>query len=161
MNRYLLCTLSAAALALTGCSDDRPAPRTVLATNSAPSPGMTHGNHDPKYNGVVMMTGDLHVEVVANHDGYYKVYFSDAARQELPASAVKELKVGVGRPGFRAEPVPMKINETGENWEGKGGSVNEADVDLLVSFTYQGELRHTNLPFAAAANELKVPSKHP
>jgi hypothetical protein len=160
MNRYrfTVCILSAALLS---CSDDRPAPRTVLATSSAPVAGMAHGSHDPKYNGVVMMTGDLHLEVVANHDGYYKVYFSDAARQELPASAVKDLKFGVGRPGFRAEPVEMKINETGENWEGKGGSVSERDVNLLVSFVYQGETRKTDLPFAAAANELKIPSAHP
>ncbi len=122
---------------------------------------MGHGNHDPKYNGVVMMTGDLHLEVVANHDGYYKVYFSDSSRQELPASTVTDLKFGVSRPGFRAEPVEMKIGETGENWEGKGGSVNEPGVTLIVSFAYQGEARKTDLPFAAAANESKVPSAHP
>jgi hypothetical protein len=145
-------------LALTGCSSDPPAPRTALAASSAPSAGggMAHGNHDPKYNGVVMMTGNLHLEIVANRDGEYRVYFSDEARQELPASVVKDMKFSVIRPGIRGEPIEMKINDTGEKWEGKGGSVLEKDSSILVSFSYQGERMSTDLPFAAAANEVKA-----
>ncbi len=113
------------------------------------------GNHDAKYNGVVMMTGTLHLEIVANRDGEYQVYLSDEARQELPASAVKDMKFSVIRPGIRGEPVEMKINDTGDRWEGKGGSVLESESSILVSFGYQGERLSTDLPFAAAANELK------
>lgn len=155
---FLLTALPA--ILLTACSDDPPAPRTAIAATGAPVAGMAHGNHDPKFNGVVMMTGNLHLEIVANHDGYYKVYFSDEARQELPAAAVSELKLSVTRPGIRGEPIQMKVDNTGEHWEGKGGSVRESESTLLVSFTFQGERRSTDLPFAAAAGELKMPGRH-
>ena len=143
---------------LTGCSNDPPAPRTALAASVESMPnaaGMAHGSHDPKYNGVVMMTGTLHLEIVANRSGEYQVYLSDEARQELPASAVKGMKFSVIRPGIRGEPVEMKINDSGEKWEGKGGSVLEKESSILVSYSYQGERMSTDLPFAAATNELK------
>lgn len=147
-----------ALLALAGCSSDPPAPRTALAASLDPKAegGMAHGSHDPKYNGVVMMTGNLHLEIVANRDGEYQVFFSDEARQELPASVVKDMKFSVIRPGIRGEPVVMKINESGEKWEGKGGSVLEKESSILVSFSFQGERMSTDLPFAAAANEVKA-----
>lgn len=144
---------------LTACSEEPAAPRTVIAANSESAPnaaGMAHGDHDPKFNGVVMMTGHLHLEVVANRDGYYQIYFSDEARQELPAGAVKDLKLSAIRPGIRGEPVEMKVNDTGDHWEGKGGNVSESESSILVSFTYQGERLSTDIPFQAAANELKA-----
>jgi hypothetical protein len=148
-------------LALAGCSREQPAPRTVLAADAMPASGMAHGTHDPKFNGVVMMNGNLHFEVVANRDGSYKIYFSDEARRELPASIVRDLKLEVARPGFRPEPVEMSISSSGENWEGKGGSVSEPDASIHVNYQYQGEPRATDLPFAPAANETKVVAQHP
>lgn len=144
--------------AMTACSEEPAAPRTVIAADAETIPnaaGMAHGDHNPKYNGAVMMTGNLHLEVVANRDGHYQIYFSDEARQALPAAAVKELKLAAVRPGIRGEPVEMKINETGERWEGKGGNVIESESSILVSFSYQGERMSTDVPFQAAANELK------
>jgi hypothetical protein len=158
--RGIVC-LAISLAALTGCSQERPAPRTAIAATAAPASGMAHGDHNPKFKGVVMMNGTLHFEVVANRDGYYNLYFSDEARHELPASVVSGLKLEVTRPGYRPEPVEMKISDTGENWEGKGGSVSEADVSIHILYTYQGTPKATDLPFAAAANELNTSAKNP
>lgn len=154
---FLISVFGALAM-LSACSEEPAAPRTVIAANSESAPnaaGMAHGNHDPKFKGVVMMTGTVHLEVVANRDGNYQIYFSDEARQELPAAVVKDLKLSAIRPGIRGEPVEMKVSDTGERWEGKGGNVSESESSILISFTYQGERLSTDIPFQAAANELK------
>src|SRR5215469_15559583 len=107
---------------LAGCSAES-APRTAIGAadaSAAPIPGMAHGNHNPKYGGVVLMNGDLHFEIVAKDDGHYTVYFSDAARRELPATAVSNVKLSIHRPGFRGEPVEMKVSDNGEYWQGSG-----------------------------------------
>jgi hypothetical protein len=112
--------------------------------------GMAHGNHIPKYGGVVLMNGDLHFEIVANESGDYKVYFSDAARRELPASAVSDVKLSIQRPHYRGEPVDLRISADGEYWVGKSGFVDDRETDLQIFFNYQGQQRTSDMPFFAA-----------
>jgi hypothetical protein len=121
-----------------------------MDASAAPVAGMAHGNHIPKYGGVVLMNGDLHFEIVDNESGDYRVYFSDAARRELPGSAVSGVKLSIQRPGFRGEPVDMKIGENGEYWVGKGGFVDNRETDLQIFFNYQGQQRTSDMPFFAA-----------
>jgi hypothetical protein len=149
MRRFTL-FLIAIAVGLWGC-DSKPAPRTAIAASDsgAPVPGMVHGNHNPKYGGVVLMSGDLHFEIVDDESGRYAVYFSDAARNELPASAVSNVRLTIERPKFRGEPVDMKISDTGERWEGMGGSVDDRDTDLRIDFNYQDKPYTSDMPFFA------------
>jgi hypothetical protein len=153
MRRFTL-FLIAIAVGLSGC-DSKPAPRTAIAASDsgAPVPGMVHGNHNPKYGGVVLMNGDLHFEIVDDESGRYAVYFSDAARNELPASAVSNVHLTVERPKFRGEPVDMKISDTGERWEGIGGGVDDSDTDLRIDFDYQGKHCTSDMPFFAGKPE--------
>jgi len=140
-------------LASSGCGREEEAPRTSINPSDpggAPVGNMAHGNHDPKYGGVVLMNGELHFEMVAKAEGSYSVYFSDFARRELPASVVSGLKLAIKRPGFRAEPVDMQISPTGENWQGRSGSVDDKDTDIRVMFTYQGKPATSDMPFFAA-----------
>jgi hypothetical protein len=140
-------------IAASGCGREKSAPRTAINpmdATAAPVAGMAHGDHNPKYGGVVLMNGDLHFEVVANAEGTYAVYFSDAVRQELPASAVSEVRLSIVRPGFRGEPVEMKISDTGESWVGRGGNVDDRDTTLRILFNFQGQQRISEMPFFAA-----------
>jgi hypothetical protein len=146
---FVAVCLVAGLVVLTGCSREAPAPRTVIAASDAPATGMAHGNHDPKYGGFVLMNGEMHMEIVAKEDGRYTVYFSDAARRELPATVVSDVKLGITRTGFRAEPVDLKISDTGESWEGKGGFVDDRDATLKITFLYQGKLCTSDMPFFA------------
>ena len=61
-----------------------PAPATDHATGA-------HGDHTPHHGGTVYMNGDLHFEVVLHRDGNHRLYFSDAARAELPAATASEV----------------------------------------------------------------------
>jgi len=102
------------------------------------------------------MNGDLHFEIVAKDDGHYTVYFSDAARRELPATAVSNVKLSIHRPGFRGEPVDMKVSDNGEYWQGQGGNVDDKETTLQIFFDYQGETRTSDMPFFAAAQTLNT-----
>lgn len=139
--------------ALASCGGEKSGPRTSISSadaSAAPIPGMAHGNHNPKYGGVVLMNGDLHFEIVAKEDGSYTVYFSDFARRELPAAAVSHVRLSIQRPGYRGEPVEMKVSDNGEYWEGKGGYVDDKETNLQIFFDYQGQPRTSDMPFFAA-----------
>ena len=148
--------LTALALA-SSCTREKPAPRTGAAASDsggAPVSGMAHGNHNPKYGGVVLMHGDMHFEIVAREDGRITVYFSDAARRELPASVVSDVKVTILRPGVhRGEQVDMKINDTGEYWEGRAGYVQDRDTELTITYIFQGEFQQSDMPYFAAQTQ--------
>jgi len=71
----------------------------------------------------------------------------------ISANSTTNVTLGVSRPGFRSEPVEMKISDTGEAWEGKGGSVNEKDVTLKLSYDFEGKQHTSDAPFKAAAGK--------
>jgi len=102
------------------------------------------------------MNGDLHFEIVAKDSGDYRVYFSDAARRELPATSVSKVRLSIRRPGFRGEPVDMKVSDNGEYWVGKGGNVDDKGTDLQIFFDNQGEPRTSDMPFFATAQTLNT-----
>jgi hypothetical protein len=159
MLRFRLLGIAALACGLlvsVGCSKEEAAPRTSItnaAATGAPVAGMVHGTHDPKYGGVVLMSGEMHYEVVASQDGEFKIYFSDAGRNELPASAVSKVKVAIKRPGFLPETVDLKISESGENWIGKGGFVDDKKTNLGISFDFQGQSFTSEMPYFAAEEQ--------
>jgi hypothetical protein len=109
-----------------------------------------HGNHDPKYGGVVLMNGGLHFEVVLNADGRYRVYFSDAARNELPASVASSVTIAVARAEGEPEHVALSIDAAGESWIGEGRPVESADAVARISYVFQGKPYWIDLPFRPA-----------
>jgi len=94
-----------------------------------------HGNHDPKYGGVVLMNGDLHFEVVLRPDGRHQVYFSDATRAELPAAIASSVTVTVTRASGAPETIDLHIDESGEYWAGQGRPVDGPAPTARVAYT--------------------------
>jgi hypothetical protein len=123
---------------------------------AASSPGgdagastLPHGNHEPKYGGVVLMNGDLHFEVVLRRDGRHQVYFSDAARNELPASIASSVSIAVSSKRGEPESVDLQIDEAGEAWESRGRPITDPDATARISFTIRGKPYWIDLPFSA------------
>jgi hypothetical protein len=113
-----------------------------------------HGNHDPKYGGVVLMNGDLHFEVVLRRDGRHQVYFSDAVREELPASIASSVSVTVARPSAAPETVTLRIDDSGESWIGRGVPVDDsAQTTARIAYTVQGMPYWIDVPFAAVSSQ--------
>lgn len=117
----------------------------ISATASAHGPE-DHGNHDPKFNGLVMMYVDLHFEVVLGEKGGVRVYYSDDARSELPAAVVSGLRVDILRKDAEPESVAMSVSAAGDYWEGRGQVVEDRETIVRVAFVFQDEPLVFELP---------------
>ena len=138
-------------LACAGCGDvtvgcgvdtEPPAPEAAAAP-------VAHGDHSPHHGGVVMMQGDLHYEVVLDPAGKYRLYFPDATRADLPASAAASASITLMRAGESPEGVELQIDEAGESWIGQGRPVaNPSTTKARMSYTIRGQEPYwIDLPF--------------
>jgi uncharacterized membrane protein YphA (DoxX/SURF4 family) len=60
-----------------------------------------HADHAPRHNGVVMMSGDVHVEMVVSPSGGVFLYASDAVRNPIPPGEAQGT-IRIDRAGTRA-----------------------------------------------------------
>src|SRR5687768_9421065 len=97
-----------------------------------------HGDHSPHHGGMVLMKGELHYEVVLDPKGRHAVWFSDAVREELPASVASKVEMTVLRPNAPAETLALAIDESGESWIAAGTPVG-GDVTVKLAFVARGE----------------------
>ncbi|SRR5712691_5724550 len=121
------------------------------APGALPAGSMTHGDHNPRFGGVVLMNGqDLHFEVVLESNGRHRVYFSDAMRTALPASAATDVSIVIQRKGEEPERVPLEIDDRDESWVGQGHPlVGAGNITARISYTYHGQPYWIDLPFDA------------
>lgn len=154
---HLSLTIAAVVFLAAGCSDG-PAPNTTApAAAVAPADpehqGLTepHGDHTPHRGGMVLMNVDVHYEVVLARDGRHQVWFSDAVRNELPASVASGVTITVTRPGEPAEVLALAIDGNGESWVASGRPVAGDDAYVKVAYSLQGEPHEVELPFVAGA----------
>jgi hypothetical protein len=158
--RALVAGAPAIAIALAGCGSPeakRSTPATPPAASTA-SPAaavggsaVPHGDHNPHHGGVVLMNGDLHYEVVLDPAGRsHRLFFSDAVREDLPASLASSVALTIRRPGEADEAIPLQIDATGESWIGSGRAVADpAKTTVRVAFTIKGEPYWIDVPFQA------------
>jgi hypothetical protein len=161
VHRGLLAAAVAAVLVLIACGASAPAtqsPPTAqsvpTATDSSAPPGtIPHGDHNPHHGGVVLMKGDLHYEVVLDATGHeYRVYFSDAMREDLPASFASSVSLTIHRPSEADEAIPLQIDVDGESWIGSGRVVRDpAKTSARVAFTVAHEPYWIDVEFGGTA----------
>jgi len=146
------------ALIAAGCGrahDGGVAAATPEATaRAAPAPdvpsspgGMGHGDHNPHHGGVVYMYDDMHYEVVLDPAGHHRVYFTDSAREDLPAAVASLVTLTVERPKEEAETINGAIDAQGESWSVEGRPVTGMDASVRVSFVVKGTPYWIDVPF--------------
>jgi hypothetical protein len=147
-------------VSVTGCrnasTESRPAAATAGAGATQPAPASTlpHGDHNPHHGGVVLMKGDdLHYEVVLDRTGRsYQVFFTDAVREDLPASIATDVALTIRRPGAPDEKVAMRIDEFGESWVGSGPPVAPSTAATVrVAFSIHNEPYWIDIPYDGPA----------
>ena len=158
--RGCLCGAFIAAVSVAcGAGDATPpeASAPAPAPSGAPESGTPHGDHAPRYGGLVLMNGDLHFEVVLDARGVYHVYFSDAVRNELPASVASEVRVTIMRPDQPEEPIALDLDDQDHSWTARGQPVASAETTTArVSYSYHGQTYWIDMPFVYTA----VPDPH-
>jgi hypothetical protein len=139
---------------LAGCST--PAPP---AAEPAPKPKdaqhanitTPHGDHSAHHGGMVLMNGEVHYEVVLDRGGKHRIWFSDAVREDLPASQAAKVTMVVIRKGAPEETLALTIDESGESWVAAGQPVVPGDVTVKVSYVLGGEPFEIEIPFTLPA----------
>ena len=125
------------------------APATAAQAVAAPAAvgGMEHGDHNPHHGGVVYMYDDMHYEVVLAPDGHHRVYFTDAVREDLPASVASSVTLTVERPKGQPESLTGAIDESGESWLLTGQPVADKGTSVRVAFVAKGTPYWIDVPF--------------
>jgi hypothetical protein len=106
-----------------------------------------HGDHTPHHNGMVLMNGDFHYEVVFDRSGKHRIWFSDAVREELPASMAAKVRMVVSRKSGPDESIALTIDDSGESWVAAGKPVTEPDVFVKISYELRGDPFEVEIPF--------------
>ena len=95
------------------------------------------------------MKGELHYEVVIDPKGKHSIWFSDAVREDLPASVASKVEMIVTRPHASPETLALAIDESGESWITTGKPVAGNNVMVKVTFVARGEPVEIEIPYAA------------
>ena len=108
-------------------------------SNVKPGAAVPHMDHSPRHGGLVLMKGDTHFEVVLNTDGLCQVYFTDAARTELPASFATDVDVGLATLDGERQNVEFQIDPNGNMWIGRLKMTNDRQAIVRVAYVAHGE----------------------
>jgi hypothetical protein len=146
--------LVATMVLVTACSRETPpAPALNATPRDSQHAGITtpHGDHSPHHGGMVLMNGELHYEVVFDRAGSHRVWFTDAVRQELPASTARDVRMIVTRPDGPSETIALEIDDAGESWVASGRPVEGENVMVKVSYAVRGVAHEVEIPFLIPA----------
>lgn len=141
-------------LIATACSEHSPAPapETKKPADSQHA-GITtpHGDHTGHHGGLVLMNGEMHYEVVFDRGGRHRIWFSNAVREDLPASVASQVKMIVQRPAASPEWLTLAIDDSGESWVASGRPVPENDAMVTINYVVRGEPFGIETPFVIPA----------
>lgn len=97
-----------------------------------------------------MKGDDLHYEVVLDPSGRsHRVYFTDAVREDLPASVASDVVLTIRRSGRSDEEIAMQIDDAGESWIGSGRLIeNPTTATARLAFSIRHEPYWIDIPFS-------------
>jgi len=138
------------AFALTAaCSSapEEPPPATAKPAD-AQHAGITtpHGDHSPHHGGLVLMNGEVHYEVVFDSQGKHRVWFSDAVREDLPASIVSGVVMEVTPKMGASTTFALRIDDSGESWMADGSHPLAAGDVVKLTYRLRGEPFEIEIP---------------
>ena len=93
------------------------------------------------------MNGELHYEVVIDPNGRHAVWFSDAVREDLPASVASKVTMIVTKPAASPEALTLAIDDSGESWVANGQPLAGGDVMVKLLLVTRGEPFEIEIPF--------------
>lgn len=111
-----------------------------------------HGDHSPHRGGMVLMNGEVHFEVVLDPGGRHRLWFTDAIREDLPASIASDVLMIVTRQAASPERLALTIDESGESWVASGQPIAAGDVMVTVSYLLRREPYEIEIPFTIPPN---------
>ena len=121
-----------------------PPPASAWPPISAALPGSApHADHLPRHGGVVMMSGDLHVEMVVSPSGGVFLYLSDATRTPIAPSEASGT-IRIERPGSKSA-LPLRSDPA-------AGALTVAGPPPKVAADYTCSLQVRRAPLSITLN---------
>jgi hypothetical protein len=77
------------------------------------------------------------------------VWFSDAMRNELPASIVKGVAMEIVRPDAPVESLALAIDEAGEAWVAAGRPLAGEGITVKLRYTLDEQPLEIEIPYVA------------
>ncbi|MEM1191709.1 MAG: hypothetical protein AAGI72_24490 [Pseudomonadota bacterium] len=113
--------------------------------------GGGHGDHNPRFGGLVLMYGGLlHFELVGRPEGGVELHLSDEMRVPMPALTVTDVTVEIERPDGSFESVSMSLSEAGDFWRGQSAPLTDQEQTTVhLAFVAFGDPYVYALPLAA------------
>jgi hypothetical protein len=93
-----------------------------------------------------LMNGEMHYEVVFDRAGKHQVWFSNAVRDDLPASVASRVTMVVTRPAASPETLALAIDESGESWIANGQPIAGKDVMVKLTLVTRGGPFEIDIP---------------
>jgi len=93
------------------------------------------------------MNGEMHYEVVFDLAGKHRIWFSNAVREDLPASVGSKVMMIVTRKGAPDETLALAIDDSGDSWVAAGQPLAGDDVMVKVTYVARGEPFEVEIPF--------------
>jgi hypothetical protein len=146
--RWFMAMVLVAACGCSRAADEAAQPQGAAArANDAQHAGITtpHGDHSPHHGGMVMMNGEVHYEVVFDPAGQHRVWFSDAVREDLPASIAADVLMVVTPKMGAPETFALKIDDSGESWVADGHPLAGGDM-VKLTYKLRGEPFEIEVP---------------
>ena len=141
--------IAAAFLLSAACSNKpaEPPPAATTTPKDAQHAGITtpHGDHSPHHGGMVSMNGETHYEVVFDKGGRHRVWFSDAVREDLPASIATNVVMIVTRGQEAPETLALTIDDSGESWIASGRAITGGEM-VKLTYALRGEPFEIEIP---------------
>lgn len=138
-----------ATLGLAACSPPPPTAAETKKPVDSQHAGITtpHGDHTPHHGGLVLMNGETHYEVLLDRGGKHRIWFSNAVREDLPASVASKVRMIVTRKGAPDETIALDIDESGESWIASGQPVTGTDAMAKITYDLRGVPFEIEIPF--------------
>ena len=102
-------------------------------------------DHSAHHGGLVMMNGEAHYEVVFDQAGKHRVWFSNAVREDLPASIASDVVMVVTPKMGATETFALKIDDSGESWVADGHPLAGGDM-VKLTYKLRGEPFEIEIP---------------
>ena len=145
--RWFSTALLACCVACSSKPAESPAQQVTAKPKDAQHANITtpHGDHSPHHGGLVMMNGEVHYEVVFDGAGKHRVWFSDAVREDLPASIASDMVMVVTPKMGAQETFALKIDDSGESWIADGHPLAGGDM-VKLTYKLRGEPFEIEIP---------------
>jgi len=106
-------------------------PTSTPASMTASTPG-AHMTHEAQHGGQLGMSEELHIEIVSERPGEYRVYLSDPSGNPLPLEGVTLEVALIDSAGNELLILPASVAESGEYFIATGGPSDLTQTDVRI-----------------------------